>query len=306
MSKMINLLDSKINNLTVIGLDNIHTELDSRGNRLVKWFCKCVCGQVISIKAKTLHKEKVLSCGCITNKKSRKTIDIAGSVYGRLKVIEKSHKNNYGYWLWKCICECGNFTLVTSNRLRTNITRSCGCLYAETRGKCAYKHGNLSNSKKTPEYISWHGMKTRCYNENNTSYYLYGGRGIKVCDRWLDQDFGFINFLKDMGKCPDGFTLDKIDNNKDYSLQNCRWASALTQARNQRKRKNVSSKYFGVYYSKTRQNWKAQTPTIFNTNIIYSLGTYLTETSAALAVKNWLISNPEYQEFWKLGEYPNG
>ena len=117
-------------------------------------------------------------------------------------------------------CDCGRSLTVYCQSLLTGNTKSCGCIQGENRH-------NLSHSR---EYNSWKGMIQRCENPNHTYYPLYGGRGIRVCDRWSD----FRNFLADMGPRPEGNSLDRVDNFGDYEPSNCRWASQKQQIRNMR------------------------------------------------------------------------
>lgn len=91
-----------------------------------------------------------------------------------------------------------------------------------------------NRSKNHPLYKRWISMKQRCYNENNDKYQDYGGRGIRICGRWLHHKHGFWNFVKDMGECPKGFSIDRIDNDKGYSPDNCRWVNQKNQNRNKR------------------------------------------------------------------------
>lgn len=112
------------------------------------------------------------------------------------------------------------------------------------------KHGKHS----TPAYSSWQNMKTRCYFKGHASYCDYGGRGIKVCERWLD----FQNFYEDMGDCLEGMSLGRIDNNKDYSPENCRWESTAAQAINKRLRKDNKSGIKGVCLDIQSMKWRTR------------------------------------------------
>ena len=156
-------------------------------------------------------------------------IDLTGRVFNKLTVVEFIG-NRKGINYWKCLCSCGNTIDVRASSLKEGGTGSCGCL----KDKGAPKHGHCSRTYKSPEYVSWSNMKSRCYGVNNPKYEHYGGRGITVCSKWLDKEHGFENFLEDMGPRPKGMTLDRIDINGNYNIDNCKWSTVKEQNNNKR------------------------------------------------------------------------
>lgn len=166
--------------------------------------------------------------------------------YSKLTVIAKTgitYKNTRQL-LYCCRCECGNLLLTTSYFLKSKRKTSCGC------GRIGRNktHGR-SNTRTYTSYLS---MKYRCNNKNFHQFQDYGGRGIKVCDRWMES---FENFYEDMGDRPLNKTLDRIDNERGYSPDNCRWATPEEQSINRRIRTDSVSGVKGIYYNKQPPSW---------------------------------------------------
>ena len=177
---------------------------------------------------------------------SSRLIDLTGQQFARLTVLSRAPNSGKGT-AWHVQCVCGNSLIVPSTHLRTQHTKSCGCLSREITRTRATTHGMTGGGKPTPTYLSWQNMRRRCLNPDEPGFQNYGGRGITICARWQN----FAHFLADMGERPPGpYSLERRNNHKGYSPNNCYWATRTEQ--NNNKRSNVRLTYHGITLNLTQ------------------------------------------------------
>lgn len=152
--------------------------------------------------------------------------DLTGQRFGRLTVLEfVPNESSYSYWL--CKCDCGNTKIIESYNLRSGHTTSCGCFHSERTSKVHKTHGGTDSRL----FRIYRKMKDRCLNPNSNRYKIYGGRGIKICEEWLNDFIVFRDWSLSHGYTDD-LSIDRIDSNGNYEPSNCRWVTSKQQARN--------------------------------------------------------------------------
>lgn len=195
-----------------------------------KWKCACDCGETTYVTSEKLASGHTKSCGCLQRESRGKALfkDRSGIRYGRLVAIRYIANRK-----WLCRCDCGNTIEVLGSSLENGNTKSCGCLRVDRQRALHTTHGR----SKERLHMVWQGMLSRCNNKNHSSYGLYGGRGISVCDEWLDYTVFREWALKtgyderaSIGEC----TIDRINPNGNYEPGNCKWANMSVQCRNRR------------------------------------------------------------------------
>lgn len=185
-----------------------------------------------------------------------KSLDLLGQKFGRLKVIEKMPSKD-SRSMWRCICDCGNEKVVSGRNLKKGLTRSCGCLQREIFAKNT-NNPPTHKSTGTRLHNEWRAMKARCYIKSCSNYEHYGANGIRVCSEWKNDFDAFKKWALANGY-KDELTIDRIDVEKDYSPDNCRWITHQQNCWNRdlTPRKTNTSGCSGVYLRKDSNKWRA-------------------------------------------------
>ena len=236
MPKPIDLTGKRFGRLVVI-----QRATNSKEGR-TRWLCKCDCGNERIILGKSLRNGRTQSCGCLNKEIVSKNslVDRVGERFGRLVVVERAPDyiapNGSKHVCWKCMCDCGNETVVDVCQLVKGSTKSCGCIKSEGTHRV---HGGRYDRL----YKVFANMNNRCYNPSADDYMYYGGRGITICDEWRHNYAAFKQWALGNGYDEDApwgsCTIDRIDVNGNYEPSNCRWVSMSVQSKN---RRNVINK----------------------------------------------------------------
>jgi hypothetical protein len=224
-------------------------------------------------------------------------LELKGQTFGRLEVIkEDAVRNKDGRVRWLCKCVCGKEITVVGKCLKSGDTKSCGCIVKELASKAATLRNTTHGLSGHPLHSIWLSMKGRCNTSGNSTYKNYGGKGIKVCEEWLDD---FMNFYKDMkGEYKKGLQIDRIDNGGNYEVNNCRWVTNQQNQANKGSKVGSTSKYKGVFWCKDSKIWKANIYHLGKNNI---LGYFTCEKEAALVYnKKAYELNGEYAYLNKI------
>lgn len=245
------LTGQRFGRLTVI--ERADSSISPNGSKKTMWRCKCDCGNEVVRCLANVYNVKYPSCGCWNKEMAvgRRLEDLTGQRFGRLVALRRDMESTSKLTKWICKCDCGNECSVIANNLKRGHTISCGCFREEVRPKQRFVHGY----RHTRIYAVYSKIKERCINPKNPSYPRYGGRGITLCDEWMNDAKAFCEWAYEHGYKEDAkygeCTVDRIDNNKGYSPDNCRIVNEKVQANN--RRSNMFIEHNGE--TKTLQQW---------------------------------------------------
>lgn len=230
MSGLIDLTGKKFGRLTVI---RKYGYTNSK-RKLITWLCQCDCGNTVIRTGKALKES--FNSGCDNCRWIY--YDLSGKVFGSLTVISKNSSGS-GTVFWNCKCKCGKTIQVSTGRLNSGNVTSCGCSKRNRIIEQNTTHG-LANTRL---YKIWCGMKKRCFNKNSQSYNNYGGRGISICNEWINNFQAFYDWSISNGYS-ENLTIERINVNGNYCSDNCRWVTLKEQTKNQRK--TIRYTLFGI------------------------------------------------------------
>lgn len=202
----------------------------------IMWKCMCDCGNEVVTSCAHLISGHTTSCGCFRSDQTHDALalDLTGKRFGRLVAIEPTgERDAKGRILWKCRCDCGTLIDVPASSLSSGYRRSCGCYTSEVQTKW-----------KTPEEKSlanvYQKMKSRCYNPNTTGFEHWGGRGIYICEEWLNNERAFVDWALENGYRK-GLSIDRVNNDGPYAPDNCRFTDDFGQANNRRNNRKIEA-----------------------------------------------------------------
>lgn len=244
MGKFLDLTGTRFGRLTVV------KEAGRTKQGSVKWLCKCDCGNTITVDGSHLRTGSTRSCGCLQFEQRQamgkankgKGYDLTGQRFGRWLVLNKTKEAVNRTAVYECRCDCGTVKKVKGTCLTAGESTSCGCRKAEVARERSTKHG----FSKHPLYHVLADMIQRCHNSNDKGFAGYGARGIYVCDEWQNNKAAFVEWGLKNGYKP-GLQIDRIDNDRGYNPDNCRFVTPIENSNN--KRNTVKTVFHGKLMS---------------------------------------------------------